>query len=272
MDPLGADEPSSVSRRPSGRLRFALLGSGSRGNGMLVACGETIILVDCGFTLKESERRLARLGLMPSSLAAIVLTHEHSDHANGADALARRHKLPLWLTPGTQQALELRPQDYLCSFSGEQRFAIGDIELQPYTVPHDAREPCQFVFSNGARRLGLLTDSGHVTPHITQQLAECDALVLECNYDRDMLAEGPYPPSLKARGGGPHGHLDNEDAAALLAGLDHGRLQHIVAAHLSEKNNTPWLARSALGAALGGDSQRVEIAGQDSGLAWRELI
>jgi phosphoribosyl 1,2-cyclic phosphodiesterase len=253
-------------------LRFALLGSGSRGNGMLVACGSTTVLIDCGFTLKEAERRLARLGLTPADLSAIVLTHEHSDHASGADLLARRYDLPLWLTAGTRQALGLENRESLCSFGAQASFAIGDIEISPYTVPHDAREPCQFVFSDGARRLGLLTDSGHVTPHITRELVGCDALVLECNYDRDMLEEGPYPPSLKARVGGPHGHLDNEDAAALLASLDRDRLQHIVAAHLSEKNNTPWLARTALASALGGDGQRVQIAGQDSGLPWRELI
>ena len=269
---MGADEPPLTSRRPANHLRFAILGSGSRGNGMVVACNGTAILIDCGFTLKETERRLARFGLTPPDLSAIVLTHEHSDHASGADVLARRYDLPLWLTSGTQQALGLADRESLRRFSSQACFAIGDIELAPYTVPHDAREPCQFVFSNGARRLGLLTDSGHITKHLTAQLAGCDALVLECNYDRTMLEEGPYPPTLKARVGGPHGHLDNEDAAALLAGLDAGRLQHIVAAHLSEKNNTPWLARTALGSALGGDSRRVEIAGQDSGLPWRELI
>jgi len=249
-----------------------MLGSGSRGNGMVVACRDSILLIDCGFTLRETERRLARLGLTPSALTAIVLTHEHGDHASGADVLARRYRLPLWLTPGTQRALGLENRDTLCHFGAQSRFAIEDIELTPYTVPHDAREPCQFVFSNGSHRLGLLTDSGHVTPHIARQLTDCDALVLECNYDRTMLDEGPYSPSLKARVGGPHGHLDNDDAAALLAGLDHQRLQHIVAAHLSEKNNTPWLARTALGSALGGDSQRVDIADQNKGLGWRELL
>lgn len=239
---------------------------------MVVACGDTAILIDCGFTLKETERRLGRVGLNAADLSAVVLTHEHGDHASGAAALARRHKLPLWLTPGTQQALDLGSRTDLQYFSGHAAFAIGAIELTPYTVPHDAREPCQFVFSDGARRLGLLTDTGHISAHIAQQLDGCDALVLECNYDRDMLDEGPYPPSLKARVGGPLGHLDNAQAAELLARLNPGRLQHIVAAHLSEKNNTPWLARSALGAALGGDDSRVEIAGQDSGLPWRELI
>lgn len=262
-------------RPGSQRLRFALLGSGSRGNAMVVACGSTHVLIDCGFSVREIERRLVRLGLEAAALAAIVLTHEHNDHASGAPPLARRHGIPLWLTRGTAEALggaALNGGLAIHHFGGDERFAIGDLELAPYTVPHDAREPCQFVFSNGDRRLGLLTDAGHITTHIEARLRDCDALVLECNHDRDLLADSDYPPSLKARIAGPHGHLDNEAAAALLAGLDGQRLQHVVAAHLSEKNNTPWLARSALGAALGGAAERVAVASQDGGLAWRELV
>jgi phosphoribosyl 1,2-cyclic phosphodiesterase len=256
-------------------LRFAILGSGSRGNALVVECGRTAILIDCGFPLKEVERRLSRVGVEAHALSAVVLTHEHSDHASGARALARRHRIPLWLTAGTAHALGWAPDDTrtgLRCFSSHDVFSIGDIELGPFPVPHDAREPCQFVFSDGVRRLGLLTDVGHITPHIETRLRGCDALILECNHDLDMLADGPYPPSLKARVGGPQGHLDNEAAAALLAGLDAARLQHIVAAHLSEKNNTPWLARMALGSALGGEEGRVEVASQDSGLPWRELV
>lgn len=242
---------------------------------MLVECDETRLLIDCGFTLKEAERRLARLNVDAQSLSAIVLTHEHSDHANGAAALARRHRLPLWATAGTAQALDLSERGAriaLRLFSSHEAFAIGAVELRPFPVPHDAREPCQFVFTNGARSLGLLTDTGHVTRHIEECLAVCDALILECNHDRDMLAEGPYPPSLKARVGGPHGHLDNDAAAALLSTVDTRRLQRVVAAHLSEKNNTPWLVRSALEGALAGCAAPVEVAGQDSGLPWRELV
>jgi phosphoribosyl 1,2-cyclic phosphodiesterase len=238
-----------------------------------VECGRTVVLVDCGFTLKEAERRLARHNVEPQALTAIVLTHEHGDHASGAAVLARRHRIPLWLTAGTAQALGLAPDaPGIRCFSSHEPFALGDLGLNPFPVPHDAREPCQFVFADGTRRLGLLTDLGHVTPHVEAQLAGCDALILECNHDRDMLADGPYPASLKARVAGPHGHLDNEAAAGLLARLDAGRLQHVVAAHLSEKNNTPWLVRSALGAALGPAAARLEIAAQDSGLAWRELV
>jgi len=240
---------------------------------MLVRSGDTTILIDCGFTLKETERRLARSGVRLNQLTAIVLTHEHGDHASGAMPLARRCKIPLWLTMGTARALAGNPLagGKWHHFTGGERFSVGDLELHPFTVPHDANEPCQFVFSNGQHRLGLLTDAGHVTPHMVACLNGCDALVLECNHDRDMLANGDYPPSLKARVGGQQGHLDNDAAASLLASLETGRLQHIVAAHLSEKNNTPWLARSTLGAAVGGE-ERVTVASQDGGLPWRELV
>ncbi len=259
----------------NGVLRFALLGSGSRGNGLLVECGQTAILVDCGFALKETERRLARLGREARALSAILVTHEHGDHVAGVGPLARKYDIPVWLTAGTHAALGAAETNRLPQyrlFSAHENFSIDAIAVQPYTVPHDAREPCQFVFSNGAHRLGLLTDAGHITPHIETRLSGCDALILECNHDSDMLAEGPYSASLKKRVGGPLGHLNNDAAAALLAVLDTGRLQHIVAAHLSEKNNTPWLVHSALGAVLGGTAQRVEIASQEGGLAWRELV
>jgi len=239
-----------------------------------VRAGRTTILVDCGFTPKETERRLARLAVRLEDLTAIVLTHEHADHASGAMPLARRGKIPLWLTTGTARALAGDPHAgrHWRHFGGDERFAIGDLELHPFTVPHDANEPCQFVFSDGRHRLGLLTDAGHVTPHMIERLHGCDALILECNHDREMLANGDYPPSLKARVGGPHGHLDNDAAAELLARLEPDRLQHIVAAHVSEKNNTPWLVHSTLGAVLDGAAERVTVATQEGGLPWHELL
>jgi len=209
-----------------------------------------------------------------SDLSAIVLTHEHNDHAAGAAALARKYDLPLWLTAGTRQALatSLDSLPQVHHFGDADHFAIGEILLEPYAVPHDAREPCQLVFSNGDRRLGLLTDVGHITAQIVSRLQGCDALILECNHDTELLAQGTYPSSLKARIGGPQGHLDNDAAADLLSALEHEGLQHLVAAHLSEQNNTPWLARSALGSVWRGGSERVDVADQEKGLSWRELV
>jgi phosphoribosyl 1,2-cyclic phosphodiesterase len=159
----------------------------------------------------------------------------------------------------------------LCYFNSHEPFAINDLEIQPFPVPHDAREPSQLVFNDGRHRLGLLTDTGHITRHIEAMLDGCDALMLECNYDPDMLEVGPYPDVLKRRVGGEQGHLSNTQAAGLLAGLDHSHLQHIVAAHVSEQNNTSGHARRALAAVLDCTEDWIGVCDQDQGLSWRAL-
>lgn len=254
-------------------MRFASLGSGSDGNGLIVEAGGTRVLVDCGFTITETVTRLGRLGLAPSDLAAILVTHEHDDHVGGVARFARRYDLPVHLTYGTLVALggagSMIPR--LSLIDSHTPFAIGDLEIHPYPVPHDAREPSQFVFSDGDRRLGLLTDTGDSTPHIERMLSGIDALVLECNHDLDLLMNGSYPPTLKRRISGRYGHLDNETAARLLSGIDCSRLQHFIAAHLSAQNNTPELARAAVSAALNCDGAWVGIATQGEGLPWRQI-
>lgn len=255
-------------------FRFASLGSGSDGNALVVQVGQTCVLMDCGFNLTESVARLARLGLNPEALSGIVVTHEHGDHVAGVARLARKYSLPLWLTHGTLRAQfknlgELRN---VTELDPHNRFAIGEVVVQPYLVPHDATEPVQFVFSDGAKRLGVLTDAGSSTPHIERILSGCAALVLECNHDEEMLANGSYPFSLKNRVGGRFGHLNNEAAAALLARLDNSQLQHIVAAHLSRKNNTPELAVHALSKVLDCGAEWIGVATQNEGFAWREII
>lgn len=252
-------------------MRFAVLGSGSRGNAMLVEQGSTMVMVDCGFSLRETERRLARLGRNAGDLSAVLITHEHADHIHGVNALVRRYGLDVWMTPGTWHAGRCSELAQVRLFSSHDRFSIGDIEVMPFPVPHDAREPCQFVFGNGAVKLGLMTDVGGSTPHIEQQLSGMDALVLECNHDPDLLANGSYPPSLKRRVAGLHGHLSNEQAARILSRIDGSRLQHLVAAHLSEKHNLPDLARDALSEVMNCTPDWVAVADQEHGLDWRQL-
>ncbi len=256
-------------------MRFASLGSGSRGNATLVQQGDTCLLIDCGFSARETERRLARLKLSPEQLTAVLVTHEHGDHINGVGPLARKYQLPVWATGGTFSADRLgdgvRGKTLVQRICSHSTFTIGDIEVQPFPVPHDAREPCQFVLGNGDKRLGLLTDVGSRTPHIEAQLSGCEALILECNHDRELLANGEYPASLKRRVAGDHGHLSNRQAADILRGLDSGKLSQLVAAHLSEKHNTPQLARQALAEALDCESQWVQVAVQDTGLGWRDV-
>ncbi len=253
-------------------MRFALLGSGSRGNGMVIEVGRSLVLLDCGFSMSQVKMRLATLGKRPEELTAVVVTHEHSDHVAGVAALARNFDLEVWATPGTAQAAGLGKLATCRLFDCHAPFDLDEVEAMPFPVPHDAREPSQLVFGDGARRLGVLTDVGSLTPHIAECLDGCDALVLECNHDPALLAAGDYPPSLKQRVGGRHGHLNNGQAAELLGRLDGTRLQHVVAAHLSEKNNRPELAREALAGALGCETEWIAVADQDAGLGWREVF
>ncbi len=252
-------------------MRFASLGSGSKGNGTLIEVGKTLVLLDCGFTIAQVEQRMARLNKTPDELSAIVVTHEHGDHIKGVGPLARRYNTPVWMTPGTARHERLGKLPELQLFNSHEDFAIDDIELMPFPVPHDAREPAQFVFGDGQRRLGVLTDVGCWTPHIEEQLSGCDALMLECNHDSDLLNESNYPYSLKQRVGGRHGHLSNAQAAELLARLDNSKLQHLVAMHLSEENNQPQLAQRSLAEVMGCDWDWVEVADQDEGLDWCTL-
>jgi phosphoribosyl 1,2-cyclic phosphodiesterase len=252
-------------------MRFASLGSGSRGNATLIESGSTLVMVDCGFSCRETERRMARLGSSAAQLTAILVTHEHGDHIRGVCALARQYAVPVWLSAGTQLMLRKDAPPESHRFDGQSGICLGDLEIQPFTVPHDAREPCQFVFADGRHRFGLLTDTGRITAHIRACLDGCDALMIECNHDPEMLARGPYSASLKARVGGSLGHLSNAQAAGLLESIDCSRLQHVVAAHLSDKNNHPELARAALAASLGCATDWIGVAGQEAGLEWRTL-
>ena len=249
-------------------MRFASLGSGSAGNGLVVEAGRTRLMLDCGFGLSDTVSRLARLGLQPSDLAGIVITHEHSDHIGGAGRFARKHALPVWLTAGTLNMAQDMDKADVRVIDSHALFAVQDLAVQPFPVPHDAREPVQFVFGDGAKRLGVLTDAGCSTPHIETMLANMDALVLECNHDRTMLAQGAYPASLKQRVGGRFGHLENSQSADILSKLKHDKLQCVMAAHISRKNNTPTLARRALAQVLHCADDEIRVACQFAGFDW----
>lgn len=252
-------------------MEFAVLGSGSGGNCSLVRHGRTCLMVDNGFSVAETEKRLARLRTEPESVSAILVTHEHGDHISGVARFAARYDIPVWMTPGSYAFAQHKglPNAGLLMLS--EPLVIGDLEVLPVAVPHDSREPAQYVFSDGARRFGLLTDLGRITPHVIECYSGLDALMLEANHDSEMLANGPYPHRLKRRVAGNYGHLSNGQAADLLAAADVSRLQHIVAAHLSEHNNRPELARRALAAALGCEEDWIGIAHQDDGLDWRQV-
>lgn len=254
-------------------LRFRCLGSGSEGNALIVESRDglfaTRVLVDNGFGPRQLESRLARAGLALDDLDAIFVTHEHSDHADGVAALLERRRIPLFATRGTAAAarLDCAGVDLRVLRAGVA-VELGALRVEPFAVPHDAGEPVQFVFDDGARRFGLLTDIGAPTAVVEDALARLDALMLECNHDAELLQAGDYPAFLKARIGGDRGHLSNAQAAALLARIDRGRLRCVVAAHLSRKNNAPELAQAALAAVLNCAPAEVLVARQADGLDW----
>jgi phosphoribosyl 1,2-cyclic phosphodiesterase len=257
-------------------MRFASLASGSKGNCLVAEADCTRVLIDCGLNLRDTERRLARLGLVPGDITALLVTHEHGDHACGVFDFAAAHELPVYLTYGTMSALKAEGKVTegvkTVIIDGRQAFSVGGMQVIPFTVPHDAREPVQYVLSDGDKRLGVLTDIGVLTAHVEQTLSGLHALVLECNYDRDMLWNGTYPKWLKQRIAGPFGHLDNADSAKLLDALDRSRLQHLVGAHLSEQNNRPQIARAALAAAMRCEESWISLATQAEGFGWRDLL
>lgn len=257
-------------------LRLCSLGSGSGGNALVVEARDglfyTRILVDIGFNVRQLGRRLERAGLTLRDIDAIVVTHEHSDHACGVARFACKAGIPVYCSRGTaiSAGLERTGVDLHLICAGV-RIELGPLAIDPYAVPHDAAEPLQFVFTDGDRCAGLLTDAGEGSEIIVRALRRVHALLLECNHDEAMLHSGSYPYFLKTRIGGPLGHLSNSQAARILRKLDCSRLSWIAAAHLSRSNNTPTLARRALSAVLNCRDDEIAVADQDSGLAWRAV-
>lgn len=254
-------------------MRFCSLGSGSTGNATVVeasgAARTSRVLIDCGFSLRELDLRLARAGLQASDLDAVFVTHEHGDHIGSAVALARRNSVPLWMSRGTWRAVREPELPTLIRFARDgEAIAIGALELHPFTVAHDAEEPLQLRCSDSVRQLGVLTDAGSITTHMLASLQGCNALLLECNHDRAMLATSRYPASLKARIGGRFGHLANDTSAEILAACLHDGLRHLVAAHLSQENNRPELVRQSLAANWTGAREEIVIADPQRGFAW----
>ena len=253
-------------------IRFASLGSGSAGNALLVESGASCLMLDCGFGLRDTVTRLQNLAYEPGKITGILVTHEHSDHVGGVFRFARKYAIPVWITHGTWAACQVSDVGLdLRIIDSHRSLQIGDFEVQPFPVPHDAREPVQYLFSDATCRLGVLTDIGEITAHVCDVLSGCHGLVLECNHDAKMLAASSYPASLKRRISGRYGHLENTAAAPLLKQVDCSLLQHLVLAHLSERNNHPDLARRAVSDALGCDAPWVGVATAEAGFAWREL-
>ncbi|MGJ7579589.1 MBL fold metallo-hydrolase [Variovorax sp. RHLX14] len=257
-------------------LRFRSLGSGSTGNATLVESTSggrrTRLLVDCGFGIRQIDKRLAAAGLVAGDLDGIFVTHEHGDHIGCVHALSRRSRIPVWMSEGTWLATGGHDYEGLLNLARDgATISLGDMSVDPFTVPHDAREPLQLRITDGARHLGVLTDLGHATPYVLSRLVGLDALLLESNHDTDLLAASAYPGFLKLRVGGNYGHLSNAAAADIARAIHHPGLRHVVAAHLSEQNNRPDLVRRSLADALGASEDEMLTANAADGSPWLDV-
>ena len=260
-------------------LRFKSLGSGSSGNATLVEAQSgshtTRLLIDCGIRLRDLEARLIEAGTCTEDLDAVFITHEHGDHIGCARSFVKRYSTPLWMSQGTWLAVSDEawvPHQHLLNVARDGcTIEIGALQALPFTVPHDAREPLQLRCSDGNRHLGIVTDLGHASSHVVASLQGCHALLLEANHDPDLLQTSSYPNFLKQRVAGPWGHLANHAAAELLARIKHENLNYVQAAHLSERNNTPELARASLSTVLGCSPSEIDVADPLTGSAWMQV-
>ncbi|MES2413337.1 MAG: MBL fold metallo-hydrolase [Pseudomonadota bacterium] len=253
-------------------LRFKSLGSGSTGNATLVEASGLLpfrLLVDCGLGIRQLQLRLAEAGLTFEDINAVFITHEHSDHIGCARSVSIRHRIPVWMSEGTYNGIGSPDFEGLFRIArNNQKIDLGGLELTPFSVPHDAREPLHLTCTDGAKKLAVLTDLGHVTQQVLSHLERCDALLLESNHDSDMLARSPYPHFLKRRVGGNLGHLSNSAAAAIAAAVCHPALKHLVAAHLSLQNNLPALVMQSMAEALNCPEDEIVIASATHGTPW----
>ena len=249
-------------------LQFASLGSGSSGNATVVRIKDTLLLVDTGFSAKAITERLATLGVTPSDLTAILISHEHSDHIKGLSVLARKHQLPVYLTRGSYKRLKDKNLPTVEFIHPHGSFCVGDAKITPFPVPHDAAEPCQYIVGDGRRRVAIATDMGFATEYVFEQLTGVDALLLEANYDEAMLMGGSYPWALRKRIDGNYGHLSNEQSAMLAAAVEHAGLQKLCLGHLSENNNTPDSALDSIASRLRRADEDVHVLKRHAASPW----
>lgn len=252
-------------------MRFASLGSGSKGNATLVQSSDTLLMVDCGFSVKDTRRRLQRLRVDPAAISAILVTHEHGDHISGVGALSRALDIPVFLTHGTHRSGRLGACENVVTFNAGADFTIGCIAVRSVVVPHDAREPCQYLFNASDCRIGILTDLGSVTPHVIEAYRGCHGLLLEFNHDSELLAAGPYPAALKARVGGDWGHLNNQQACELLQQVATDDLRQVAIAHISEQNNARAAVEGEIVARMPAWRDEVVWADQALGFNWLDV-
>ena len=260
--------PATAAVRWGVAVRLTILGSGSSGNSAYVETDDARILVDAGFSLRQTRERLAGIGRAPENLTAILITHEHSDHVAGLAGLGDKLGIPVYCNRPTREAIEYQLETRLDFriFSTGSSFEIGDVTVETFTIPHDAQEPVGFLLRTGGGNVGFLTDLGHATRLVLERVRAANVLLLEANHDVRMLQECPRRPwSLKQRILGRHGHLSNEAAADAVAEIMNADLRHLYLGHLSRECNRPELARGVVErrlAELGAGHTRLELAAQ----------
>jgi phosphoribosyl 1,2-cyclic phosphodiesterase len=251
--------------KPDYNLAVCVLASGSKGNAIFISSGDTSLLIDAGLSGIEIERRLRSRGLDPKSLDAILVSHEHSDHIQGVGVLSRRYKLPVYINSKTRNAAvsQLGKLHDSKKFECGSMFTINDLAIHPFSISHDAKDPCGFTVNQNGTKIGIATDLGIATSMVKEHLKDCTLLILEANHDEEMLIDGPYPWPVKQRIKSRTGHLSNAASKTLLNELQHDGLQHVMLAHLSETNNTPQKAANEVARALTRCTARLDVALQD---------
>ena len=252
-------------------MRFASLGSGSKGNATVIDSGSTRVLIDCGFNRKNTRLRLQEITLDITDLDAILVSHEHSDHAKGVALICEAINKPFYATYGTARAAGWLDHPLWNCINSHDTFKINDLTVKTVVVPHDSQEPVQFVVSNAEFQVGVLSDLGSLTPHVIEAYQKCHGLLIEANHDLQLLQQGAYPPALKRRVAGDYGHLNNQQSAALLSKLLWPGIQHVLASHISDKNNRLDLVQKEFAQVLGCDWQDVDAAVQGESTGWRQL-
>ncbi|MBC8127295.1 MAG: MBL fold metallo-hydrolase [Gloeobacteraceae cyanobacterium ES-bin-144] len=230
-------------------IRFAVLGSGSKGNSAVIECGNVRLMIDAGLSAKQLTRRLALLEIEPASIDGILLTHEHGDHIGGLKVFLKQHSIPVYATAATKKVVQQSGIDGATwkTFDTSQTFRIGETLIESFAIQHDAVDPVGFVIGNSSRKFGFVSDAGHVTRNMSERLKNLHGLFIEANYDDDLLeADAKRPWPIKQRISSRHGHLSNSQVEELMRDIAHPHLGRVVLGHLSSDCNTPALILSRL--------------------------
>ena len=253
-------------------MKFASLGSGSKGNATIIDTENGCLMIDCGFSIKETTRRLERVGKSPQDISAILVTHEHSDHWKGVLPFSSKFSIDVYATAGCYRAVNVSPatSELLKVICSHSEFMINNVHVLPIPVPHDANEPVQYILSYDQYRLGILTDVGNITPYIIEQYNNCTGLLVEANHDVELLQAGAYPKFLKDRVAGQWGHLNNHQTASLLSAINQQSIQKLVIGHISESNNNSFRVKQVIEEVFT-DAEKIIYANQNEGFDWMYL-